>query len=108
MHWLQCGLASASLALHTQHDYLASIEGIGLRFVQFENRMLAMAAVETTRPAPFGAITTYRAINAVSNALGGLAAWNDARMTRKALNKLSDRELDDIGLCRGDIEFISR
>jgi len=34
-------------------------------------------------------------------------AWNDARVTRKALSALSDRELDDIGLCRGDIERIS-
>jgi hypothetical protein len=32
--------------------------------------MNAMAAVETTRPAPFGAITTYRAINALSNVFG--------------------------------------
>jgi uncharacterized protein YjiS (DUF1127 family) len=36
------------------------------------------------------------------------AAWNDARVTRKTLNKLSDRELDDIGLCRGDIDYIGR
>jgi len=28
------------------------------------------------------------------------------RMTRNALGKLSDRELDDIGLCRGDIDQI--
>ena len=67
-----------------------------------------MAAVETTRPAPFGAITTYRAINALSNVTLTFRAWNDARVTRKALNKLSDRELDDIGLCRGDIEFLGR
>jgi len=67
-----------------------------------------MAAVETTRPAPYGAITTYRAISALSNLLTALAAWNDARVTRKALTKLSDRELDDIGLCRGDIEMIGR
>jgi uncharacterized protein YjiS (DUF1127 family) len=67
-----------------------------------------MAAVETTRPAPYGAITTYRAINGLSNAFGAIQAWNDARVTRKALNKLSDRELDDIGLCRGDIDFIGR
>ncbi len=67
-----------------------------------------MAAVETTRPAPYGAITTYRAITGLSNAFAALAAWNDARVTRKALNKLSDRELDDIGLCRGDIEFLGR
>lgn len=67
-----------------------------------------MAAVETTRPAPFGAITTYRAINSLSNAVAVFSAWNDARITRKALSKLSDRELDDIGLCRGDLEFIGR
>ncbi len=108
MQWLQGGLAWTSLALHLQHDYLAKGKGIGPCNEQFMNRMLAMAAVETTRPAPFGAITTYRTINAVTNAFATLAAWNDARVTRKALNKLSDRELDDIGLCRGDIEFIGR
>jgi uncharacterized protein YjiS (DUF1127 family) len=96
------------LVLHMQHDYLAIIEGISLRFVQCMNRMNAMAAVETTRPAPFGAITTYRAISGLSNAARVLSAWNDARMTRNALNKLSDRELDDIGLCRGDIDVLGR
>lgn len=65
-----------------------------------------MAAYETTRTAPFGAITTYRAIQAVSNVVAAFSAWNDARVTRNALGKLSDRELDDIGLCRGDIERI--
>jgi len=65
-----------------------------------------MAAVETTRPAPFGAITTYRAITSVSRALRAVSAWNDARATRNALSKLSDRQLDDIGLCRGDIETL--
>lgn len=34
------------------------------------------------------------------------AAWNDARLTRNALRQLSDRELDDIGLSRDDIEGI--
>lgn len=67
-----------------------------------------MAAIETTRPAPFGAITTYRAFNRVGNAFGMLATWNDARITRNALGKLSDRELDDIGLCRGDIDTLGR
>lgn len=67
-----------------------------------------MAAVETTRPAPYGAITTYRAINALSNAVMAFQAWNNARVTRNALAKLSDRELDDIGLCRGDLDFIGR
>jgi uncharacterized protein YjiS (DUF1127 family) len=34
-------------------------------------------------------------------------SWNDARVTRNALSQLSDRELEDIGLCRGDIDFIA-
>ena len=65
-----------------------------------------MAAVHTTRPAPFGAISTFRFVQFFSTAFASVAAWNDARVTRNALGKLSDRELDDIGLCRGDIDGI--
>lgn len=35
------------------------------------------------------------------------ATWNDARQTRKALSSLTDRELDDIGLMRGDIDAVA-
>jgi len=65
-----------------------------------------MAAYETTRTAPFGAIATYRFIQFFGAIIAAVAAWNDARVTRNALEKLSDRELDDIGLCRGDIDLI--
>ena len=67
-----------------------------------------MAAYETSRPAPFGAISIFRAVQGVSGMFDMLSNWNDTRVTRKALGKLSDRELDDIGLCRGDIEMIGR
>lgn len=43
----------------------------------------------------------------VSRIANALSAWNDARVTRNALAKLSDRELDDIGLSRGDIDMIA-
>lgn len=64
-----------------------------------------MATFETTRPAQglFGG----RLSTLVVSLVAAVAAWNDARVTRNALSKLSDRELDDIGLCRGDIEAIS-
>lgn len=65
-----------------------------------------MAAYETTRSAPFGAIATFRAVQVVLTVVDAVRAWNDARMTRFALDKLTDRELDDIGLCRGDIDGI--
>ena len=67
-----------------------------------------MAAYQPSAAAPLSAIATYRVVNAVSIALSGLKDWNDARVTCKALSKLSNRELDDIGLCRGDIEFLGR
>ncbi|WP_022704419.1 DUF1127 domain-containing protein [Pseudorhodobacter ferrugineus] len=66
-----------------------------------------MAAFETTRTAPFGAIATYSVVRFFSNVATDVTAWNDARVTRNALGKLSDRELDDIGLTRGDIADIA-
>ena len=65
-----------------------------------------MAAYETSRTAPFGAISIFRAVQGISGMIAAVSAWNDARVTRKALSKLTDRELDDIGLCRGDIETL--
>lgn len=66
-----------------------------------------MAATNTTRTAPLGAITTYRFIQFVSTGVAAVGNWNDRRMTRTALGKLSDRELDDIGLCRSDIDHVA-
>ena len=64
-----------------------------------------MAVFETTRP------TTGLSIGRISgffaSAFGAVAAWNDARVTRNSLSKLSARELDDIGLTAGDIDNIS-
>ena len=67
-----------------------------------------MATYETSRTAPFGAITVFRMVQSVSNAATSFQVWNAARITRNALSKLSNRELDDIGLCRGDIDLIGR
>ncbi len=48
-----------------------------------------------------------RSIGFGSKVWAVLTAWNDARVTKNALNRLTDRELDDIGLNRGDIERIA-
>lgn len=39
--------------------------------------------------------------------LATFRSWNDARITRNALNALSDRELSDIGLARSDIDAVA-
>lgn len=41
-----------------------------------------MAAFETTRPAPFGAISTFHFVQRMSDLLATVVAWNDARATR--------------------------
>lgn len=58
-----------------------------------------MAAVDTTRSASYGLTVGSR----LNRALAGLKAWNDARLTRRALSRLSDRELADIGLTRDSL-----
>jgi uncharacterized protein YjiS (DUF1127 family) len=67
-----------------------------------------MATYETSRTAPLGAITVFRLVQSVGTVAATFQAWNSARVTRKALSRLSNRELDDIGLCRGDIDQIGR
>lgn len=61
-----------------------------------------MTTIDTIRPAGNARIGGFFA-----SFINAIIAWNDTRVTRKALSKLTDRELDDIGLCRGDIESIS-
>ncbi|MFD3191691.1 DUF1127 domain-containing protein [Sedimentitalea sp. HM32M-2] len=66
-----------------------------------------MAAIDTTRTT-YGSLGHSGRIGAFLTNLGGMiAAWNDARMTRNALSSLSDRELADIGLERGDIDSVA-
>jgi uncharacterized protein YjiS (DUF1127 family) len=104
--------------LHCRHafsmDCFASAAGLSApyRNTALNNsaalkRITAMAAYQTTRTAPFGAIATYSFVRFISNIANSVMAWNDARVTRIALGKLSDRELDDIGLTRGDINDIA-
>lgn len=66
-----------------------------------------MATYDFSR-APATQAELYTRIGARIVALIGLVAeWQDARATRRALNTLSDRELDDIGLVRGDIDDVA-
>jgi len=66
---------------------------------------MAMAAFDTTRPAT--GFSAGRTSSIFASASAAFAAWNDARITRNSLSKLSARELDDIGLTYGDIEDIA-
>ncbi|MBF9043293.1 DUF1127 domain-containing protein [Rhodobacterales bacterium HKCCE4037] len=60
-----------------------------------------MASI-TNRPLGAG----FNATRVLSGMVAKIAAWNDARVTRKALSALTNRELDDLGLTRGDIDDV--
>lgn len=65
-----------------------------------------MATIDTNRTATFGRASSKG--NFFTAMIAAVVAWNDARVTRTALNRLTDRELEDIGLCRGDIDAVAR
>ncbi len=67
-----------------------------------------MASFDTTRPMADGHLYGARPSNLITRFFGAFAAWNDARVTRNALSRLSDHELDDLGLTRGDIDAMYR
>lgn len=67
-----------------------------------------MAAFDTTRTA-YGSTSAVTSITSFfSGIFASVVAWNDQRLTHKALSSLSDRELDDIGLIRGDIDSVAK
>jgi uncharacterized protein YjiS (DUF1127 family) len=52
---------------------------------------------------PLGAISIFRAVSLAEGTLGALGAWRRSRATRRTLAALSDAQLADIGLTRGQI-----
>lgn len=66
-----------------------------------------MAYLTTATSAPRSS-----AVNAASGALRAplerFLAWRSYRITVKALAALSDAELDDIGISRGEIKYVAR
>jgi uncharacterized protein YjiS (DUF1127 family) len=63
-----------------------------------------MAALDTSRFIYVSTGYVSRFGEILATAIAAVATWNDARVTRNTLSALSNRELDDIGLVRGDID----
>ena len=60
-------------------------------------------AYTTATAAPLGAVSTYRIVTAILSLKAAVLHWNESRATRKSLSELSDAQLEDIGLSRGDV-----
>lgn len=67
-----------------------------------------MAAFDIYRPYMARRNSTNVVAAFIASISNAVVAWNDQRQTRNALCDLTDRELADIGLSRGDIEQVAR
>ncbi len=66
-----------------------------------------MSVSPSSRPAPFGAVATFRVVTVFERLVDGIEAWRSRRATETALAALSDKQLTDIGLARGDIAAVA-
>jgi uncharacterized protein YjiS (DUF1127 family) len=66
-----------------------------------------MFAPEKARAIPLGSITMFRIVNLAQRGADTLHAWHNARVTSTALQDLSDHQLADIGLHRGEISAVA-
>lgn len=75
--------------------------------LSFKTGTTTMAAFDAQSPSVAGHVSLGRFGSFFSSALADFRAWNAARKTKDLLSRLTDRELDDIGLVRGDIARIA-
>jgi uncharacterized protein YjiS (DUF1127 family) len=66
-----------------------------------------MSVFVTNRSVPLGAESALGVTSFVERTIAAIRGWALARSTSKALGKLSNRELDDIGLLRADIAEVA-
>lgn len=66
-----------------------------------------MASYELNRSVPLGSVNTLRIVTFIERVITSIAAWRSARATSVALSELSDRQLADIGIVRGEIPEIA-
>ncbi len=62
-----------------------------------------MTFAVTNTQAPLGAVAILRVVDSILNLKNAAVAWNEVRLTRKALSRLSVEQLEDIGLTRADL-----
>jgi len=67
-----------------------------------------MAIIETSRPVPFGAVSTFRIVNVFDSLLSGIMSAYRAHKTEKTLRGLSNAQLEDIGLERAQIHAVAQ
>jgi uncharacterized protein YjiS (DUF1127 family) len=66
-----------------------------------------MSVLEVVRPVPLGSVTTFNTVSLLQRLAVNLSNWRASLSTANALHGLSDDQLADIGLNRGEIDSIA-
>lgn len=62
-----------------------------------------MAFAVTNTQAPLGAVAILRVVDSILDLKNSAVAWDQARVTRRILSRLSAEQLQDIGQTRADL-----
>lgn len=67
-----------------------------------------MFASQSPSATPSGAITVLRVVTFAERAMTAISGWRRRRHTQSVLSSLSDSQLSDIGLVRGQISMVAQ
>jgi uncharacterized protein YjiS (DUF1127 family) len=63
-----------------------------------------MAYAVAPKPVPFGAIATFQLVEKLNKTFESVREFYEDRATVRALSALSDSVLEDIGVCRAELQ----
>ncbi|MBP7242309.1 DUF1127 domain-containing protein [Amaricoccus sp.] len=66
-----------------------------------------MSVIDYNRSAPLGSVSAFRVISLIERAIDAFTTRRSVNATMRALSNLSDQQLRDIGLHRGDIPTLA-
>lgn len=66
-----------------------------------------MTILHENRAVPLGSVAIFRFVSLAERMLDGFKAWRRSRRTRLELSRLSDDQLRDIGIERGQIASVA-
>lgn len=69
--------------------------------------VMIMATLNVNKPAALSSILALNVVDSIEAAKAAYAKWNTRRATLNELSKLSDRELNDIGVSRSEIRYLA-
>lgn len=96
------GICHLCFALLDERKLNSRATNIALAHIKRKHDMTS-ATTKSAATVPFGAVTLYNIVSSFDELRLTIRAWNARRVTRNALKRLSDAQMNDIGLTYRDV-----